>query len=345
VKAFKDRHGKARYYYRRRGWPSIALPGEPGSKAFAEAYEAAQGQKRKLGEERTVPGTFNALIVAYYESADYERLAEISKKTNRNVLERFRKNFGAMPVKSLTPKRLDELLDGTPKNRVGLRKVLRIILKLAVRREIIKVNPMDGLRLPRKAEKGFYPWTEDDIALFEKRWPTGTRERLALALLLYTAQRREDVVIMGRQHVRDGKIRVKQRKTGAELWIPVHRDLKRELDAIQKTQLNFMETQYGRTFSPAGFTNWFRERAREAGCPAGFSPHGGRKASLRRLAEAGCTPHQIMAVSGHQNLSEVTLYTAAADQERLASEAMQKAEKRTKASNHKRPVRQFGRKT
>ena len=67
----------------------------------------------------------------------------------------------------------------------------------------------------------------------------------------------------------------------------------------------------------------------EAGLPAGLSSHGLRKAMCRRLAEAGCTPHQIMAVSGHKTLSEVTRYTVAANRARLAVGAMGKIELRT----------------
>ena len=49
---------------------------------------------------------------------------------------------------------------------------------------------------------GFHTWTDDEIAQFEAHHPIGTKPRLALALLLYTAQRRSDVVRMGRQHIR-----------------------------------------------------------------------------------------------------------------------------------------------
>ncbi|MFT8354679.1 MAG: tyrosine-type recombinase/integrase [Gluconobacter japonicus] len=57
-----------------------------------------------------------------------------------------------------------------------------------------------------------------------------------------------------------------------------------------------------------------------------LSPHGLRKAAARRLAEAGCTPHQIAAITGHATLSEVERYTRAADQEKLAREAMRRME-------------------
>jgi site-specific recombinase XerD len=333
VKAYTDRHGKRRHYYRRPGYPRVALPGEPGSKAFAEAYEAAAEQRpSRIGEDRIVHGTFAWLIVEYYDSAAYGALKDITKRTYRNVLERFRAAFASTPVKDFTPAKLDELLEATPRNQQTVRKVLRLILKLAVRRDVIKVSPMVGLRLPRKAQKGFRPWTDADIATYEEHWPTGSRERLALALLLYTVQRRADVVVMGRQHVKPGKIRVVQSKTGTPLWIPIHPELQAELDLMPKGQMTFLQTQYGKPFTPAGFGNWFRETAREAGLPDGCTSHGLRKAGSRRLAEAGCTPHQLMAITGHKNLSEVTLYTDSANQELLADEAMAKTEKRTEAS-------------
>ena len=54
------------------------------------------------------------------------------------------------------------------------------------------------------------------------------------------------------------------------------------------------------------------------------SAHGLRKAAARRLAECGCTPHEISAVTGHATLKEVTRYTRAADQRHLAEAAMDK---------------------
>ena len=66
-------------------------------------------------------------------------------------------------------------------------------------------------------------WTEDEIAAFEARRAIGTRPRLAFDLLLYTAQRRSDVLRMGRQHVvTDDLISVQQDKTGTKLMIPIN---------------------------------------------------------------------------------------------------------------------------
>lgn len=341
VKAYKDRHGRMRYYYRRRGFRSVTLKGEPGSVEFAEAYARAdRAARRVIGEERTTPGTFGALIADYYQHQKFTDLADKTRATYRGILERFRDTFGDMPVKAMTPKRVDELLASMadrPGARDTLRKVLRIILKLAVRQELITVNPMEGVRLPRAPIMGFRPWTADEMAAFEKRWPSGTRERLAYALMLYTAQRRSDVAPMGRQHVRGDQIHVAQAKSRGRtrLWIPLHAALKLELAHAPATQLTFLQTAYGQPFSAAGFTKWFRDAVKEAGLPDACKPHGLRKAASVMLAEAGCSAKEIMAITGHANLSEVTLYTAGADQEKLAREAMRKVEKANKMTNPK----------
>jgi hypothetical protein len=48
-----------------------------------------------------------------------------------------------------------------------------------------------------------------------------------------------------------------------------------------------------------------------------------------RLAEAGCSAHEIMAVLGHKTLSEAERYTRDADQAQLATAAVAKLEGRS----------------
>jgi hypothetical protein len=60
VQAFADRHGHARYYFRKPGFKRAALPGLPGSAEFMEAYQAALGGV----PARFVGGTVNALVVS-----------------------------------------------------------------------------------------------------------------------------------------------------------------------------------------------------------------------------------------------------------------------------------------
>jgi integrase len=78
---------------------------------------------------------------------------------------------------------------------------------------------------------------------------------------------------------------------------------------------------FGKAFAEAGFGNWMRERCNAAGLPE-CSSHGLRKAIARRLAEAGMSPHQIQAITGHTTLKEVERYTRAASQKLMAEMAM-----------------------
>jgi integrase len=127
----------------------------------------------------------------------------------------------------------------------------------------------------------------------------------------------------GRQHVRDGLLHVKQDKTGAELFIPIHAELQQIIAASSVGQMTFLVTEFGKPFSSVGFSNWFRKQCDKAGLPECTS-HGLRKACARRLADAGCSQHEIAAITGHASLKEIVRYTKGADQLRLARAAMQK---------------------
>ena len=210
-------------------------------------------------------------------------------------------------------------------------------MQFGIGTRLIATDPTAGIKNLSGKTDGFRTWNEDDIAAFEARHPIGTRERLALALLVYTAQRRGDVVRMGRQHIRNATamIDVKQQKTGTKLAIPIHPDLQAVLDATPSGHLTFLTTAFGKPFAAAGFTNWFREACNAAGLPRGTSAHGLRKAACRRLAEAGCSANVIAAISGHKSLREVERYTIAANQERMARMGRRYADRGNQRANRK----------
>ena len=77
VQQFVDRHGKARFYFRRPGFKLVPLPGLPWSPAFMEAYEAAAkvAHPIMIGASRTVPGTVADAVARYLGSAMFVGLA------------------------------------------------------------------------------------------------------------------------------------------------------------------------------------------------------------------------------------------------------------------------------
>ena len=112
-------------------------------------------------------------------------------------------------------------------------------------------DPTRNIKSPKIKTGGFATWTEQDIATFEGVHKIGSRARLALALLLFTAQRRGDVVRMGRQHVSNGVLHVRQQKTGVTLAVPLHPDLRSILDATKSDHLTFLTTKEGKPFTAA----------------------------------------------------------------------------------------------
>jgi integrase len=217
----------------------------------------------------------------------------------------------------------------TPSAANNWLRMVRMLMQIAIEMGLRNDDPTLGIKTLKIKSDGFQIWAAEHIEKYRAKHAIGTRPRLALELLLNTAQRRSDVVRMGRQHIRDGILSIRQQKTGMLVEIPVLPELQEALDAIPAEHLTFLTTEHGQPFTAAGFGNWFRERCNEAGIPKGYAAHGLRKAAATRLADAGCTDHQIMAWGGWETLKEVQRYTKAANRKRLAQSVLQKLESRT----------------
>jgi integrase len=330
INSYRDRHGKLRYYFRRAGFKKMSLPGMPGSADFMAAYQSALASSStpiEIGARKNKPGTVAAAVAGYLASRAYLDLAPATKQTRRSILENFRTQFGDGPIASLRRVNIEQIIERqpTPATAQLLFVAIRELMKFSVRMGLRADDPTQGVQRPRLKGDGLHTWSDADIAKFEATHPIGSRARLAMGLGLYLGQRRSDVIKMGWQHIRNDPqgtgrylIRVKQQKTGAPLDIPVHVRLQAMLDALPRTQLAFLTTQYNKPFGVTPFGNWFKAECRKAGLPEEAAFHGLRKAAARRLAEAGCSVKVIAAVTGHRSLNEIARYTASADQLRLA---------------------------
>ena len=326
VQAWVDgRDGRAYYYLRRRGFPRVRLPGLPWSPSFMAAYEAAlAGPRTAIGGGRIKPGSVAAVVAEYLDSQQFFGSKSAgTQRMRRGILERFRAAYGERPFALLPAEWIEALLDAKPPHAARSWLVtLRSLCQFAVKRGWLRADPTANIKQRAIKGDGYHTWTEDEIAQFEAHHPVGTKPRLALALLLYTAQRRGDIVKIGRQHIRDGVFTVKQEKTGVTLAIPVHPHLQAVFDATPGEHLTFLITATGKPYGGNAFTEQFRNWCDAAGLPRRCKPHGLRKAACRRLAEAGCSANEIMAISGHATMKELVRYTKAADQARLARNAM-----------------------
>jgi integrase len=329
VKAYVDRHGKARHYFRKPGCKPVALPDLPGSDEFMAAYSAALANtpRVEIAATRTRAGSVSAMVAGYLGSAAFHNLAPISQQQYRRIFDGLRREHGDRSISTLERRHVIRMLDtkaGTPATARDFLRCLRLLTKYATNIGVRQDDPTAGVQVKMPKTNGFRTWTEEDIAAFAAAYPIGTKERLALALLLNTALRCADVVRVGRQHVRGDTIcNIKQQKTSMLLPpIPITAELAAAINAAAPSEhVVFLVNERGKAFNAKGFGEWFSKQCRRAGLK-GLSAHGLRKAACRRLAENGASASEIAAISGHASLREVERYTKAADRARLARNAM-----------------------
>lgn len=331
VNGFRNRRRgsqRVRYYFRRRGTKAIPLPGLPGSEEFLAAYAAALASMpdQKIGADRTLPGTINALVVAYYKSNEWHAFATETRKTRRRIIERFRIQHGDKRVALLQREHILKMLASIEKPTAKRHwlKAIRGLMRVAVStmRRDDPTGGIPGIKLPKS--KGHHTWTDDEIAQYRAYWPLGTQQRLVMEFALETASRRGEVIRLGPQHVKNGRIRIERTHGSKHVDILMSAQLQAACNAMPKAHLTYIVGAYGKPRSKYGLGNDFAKWATEAGLPAYCRLHGLKKGGMRRLAEAGGTAHELMAISGHKTLTEVQRYTEDANQKRLADSGMAK---------------------
>ena len=280
----------------------------------------------EIGAKRTLPGTINALIVNYYRSSEWLALAPETRKTRRRIIERFRLQHGNKRVVLLQREHILKMLAAIerPSNKRSWLKTIRGLMRVAVplMRKDDPTESIPTVKLPRT--KGHHTWTDDEIEQYRAFWPLGTQQRLVMEFALGTASRRGEVVRLGPQHVKDGRIRIARTHGSEDVEILMSPELQTACEAMPKEHLTYIVTAYGKPRSKNGLGNDFAKWATEAGLPANCRLHGLKKSGTRRLAEAGGTAHELMAFSGHKTLTEVQRYTKDADRKKLADSAMAK---------------------
>jgi integrase len=327
VSEYRDRHGKPRYRFRRKGFAQYLFKHAPGTEGFRQEYEACKqgiaAEPIMPGADRVKPGSFHDLINRYYRSPDFLDPGDRTREVYKGVIERWRVKYGNGMVRDLQARHVESMMAEMLPHRTAanmLRKRLRALMDFAIRQGMATTNPVTATKPYKVETEGFHTWSEDEIAQFEARHPIGTKARLALDLMLWTGQRGGDARVMGPPNVRTKRLVVTQEKTGATVSLPILAPLASSIMATRSGAMVFLLSEHGKLFSRKGFGNKFRQWCDEAGLPQ-CSAHGLRKAAARRFAEAGCSNQQIKAWTGHTTDSEVSRYTAAADQQALSDDA------------------------
>lgn len=197
------------------------------------------------------------------------------------------------------------------------------LYKWAIDQGKIDISPATKMR--DKLRQGELPaWTNDQAQHAMRDLPEPYRRAVVLAY--HTGQRRGDLCSL-RWSAYDGSvIRVKQQKAKDDrepLQIPVSAELRAELGEWKRDArtLTILETARGKPWIPVYLSRTLPIEMEKIGMPP-LGMHGLRKLTAVRLAEAGCSPHEIAAITGHETLAMVAHYTKAVNQRTLADVAV-----------------------
>lgn len=277
--------------------------------------------------QRVAAGSVDALINAYKRSPEWTGLKPATQK-NYGIYLRHLDTAGQVPVTLIRRRLLLSYRDAIAAARgVGaanvFMRVCATLFRWARDRDWIEHSPIDRIRqLPGGH---LLAWTSAEADRAADELP----EELARVVVLarYTGQRRGDLVNMTWRTYDGSSIRVQQEKgRGASarppIVIPVHPVLKAALDAWPRIGFHILTTATGIPWQRNHLTHEMRAAVDSLGMRAGLNIHGLRKLAATALAQAGCSTHEIAAVTGHRSLAMVQLYTESAAQEQLAEAAI-----------------------
>jgi len=340
-----DRHGNPRLYVRRHG-KRIRIKEQPGTPEFLAAYGSAvvaleRPTDAAMRQAASVPkkGTMSWLAASYFkESGEFKALTEKSRLARRACIEDSLQEplkpsskllirdvpvgrFGPVHVKLLRDRKAG--LPGAANNR---RKHLSAMCSWATEQGLMQANPVRDVKMAKRNKAGgFHTWSVEEVRQFVQRHPVGTKPCLALALMLFTGARRQDMLHFGKQHVRDGWLRYVPKKTlykrntvSQKPWLP---ELAQIVSQSPCGEMTYLVTSRGAPFTANGIGNKFREWCDQAGLPH-CTAHGLKKAGATLAAEAGATALQLMSIFDWSTLSQAKVCTDAADRKRMAGEAM-----------------------
>jgi len=270
-------------------------------------------------------GSFGALCREYEASAQFGQLAPLTQRETRYVIRALEKKHADMPVALLEPQHIMRWQDELQKKPGAANKMVRVVkvlMAFALLRQYRANNPALGIRMLKVGEHR--AWTADEMRAFEERWPLGTLERTGYALALYTGQRRADVAKLTFKSIAGRAFHLKQGKTGVELEIPIHPELQKALAAVNPRYEAAILSKNGKALNVIYFGHLMASAIDAAGLDVKCVLHGLRKSAAVALIDAGCTPHQAAAITGHQTARMLEVYAKRRDQAKLGKAAMLK---------------------
>lgn len=322
----KNRHGNRAWFFRRgRGSQRIRLFAPYGTPEFMAEYQAAltgtaPPARPSLASARDKE-SLQWLVDHWHLSSDWKLTASSTRRQRENILLHVLQSGGKSSFRAITRQ---HILDGrerrqaTPFAANNFLKTMRALFKWAKDAGHVDVNPAADVPFLNVRTEGFEPWTYADVQAYRRRWPLGTRARLALETIYATGLRRGDVVRLGQQHLQpDGFFQIVTEKTGETVYPPMTPALAEALAAGPKGAMIYNVGADGLPMVKESFGNSFADWCRAAGFKK--SAHGLRKLVVTEAAEAGCTETQLQDMFGWTTIKQSAIYTRSRTRQKSAA--------------------------
>jgi integrase len=355
--------GRARWYFRRRGFPRIRLRSDFGSPEFLREYWTVMAAAKR-GPLHNAPkaGSLSAICQAFL--TDEDRMGHLRPNSIASYTrwcQRVCDVAGDLPAAQMTTNDVRELfkqITAAPSSTNEGIRTLKLVFDHAIARgegqHRIQFNPVIIKELKRRPVHpgGWHRWSDAELAAYETRWPIGTRQRLPFDLMLYLGVRIGDLMRLSPKNV----IQDPETGTWCMEWIqqkkansrdgepevfPIHAALLESLDATIPPAhwdqpdlpfiLNIKKNQPYR--SPHGFAKTFGFWIRAAGLPtdaeafkAGLScsAHGLRKSFATMLARHKATQPELKAALTHASDDAARYYIDLAKRREFAANAIER---------------------
>jgi integrase len=308
TKAFAN-GSRRTYWYAWKGGPP--LRGEPGSPEFLHSLNEAIA--RKIAPPS---GVLLALLMRFQESGEFKY--GISARTRRDYIKQIKRiehAFGDFPIKALADPRSrsifldwrDRLAQSSLRQADYAYGMLARILSWAHNRALITVNPCakggklyHGTRVDKI-------WDDEQVARFLQVAPPYLQ--LAMLLAINTGQRQGDLLRLPWSAYDGQALKLKQKKTGAYVTIPVADALKTALDAAPRQSPIMLVNSAGKPWSESGFQGAWGKATVRADI-RGLTFHDLRGTAVVQFARAGCNEVEIYAITGHKPSDVRAILTA-----------------------------------
>jgi integrase len=268
---------------------------------------------------RPDPRSLQWLVDTWKQSSDWAGTRPATRKQRENLMVRVIDASGNPPFKAITKdsiRELREAMQDRPAAADNMIKTFRALYRWAEDAGHVDDNPAMAVRFIGARSDGFTPWTRDDLDKYREHWPLGTRERVAIEVLITTGLRRGDACRLGRPHLKAGVFMIRTEKTGTPVYRPLLPELAAAIEAGPVGELTFITGANGAPMVKESFGNWFRKACTAA--KVSGSAHGVRKLAATIMAERGATESELKAAFGWTTSDMASLYTRAADRQRLA---------------------------